>query len=143
MAGSGPTAAQTTKVAAADRTTAGTNQAATRSATRWIGARLRWASATICTLRLDDEGAVAVYGATGDGATRLFLDRYGLTGDHRLVHRTVALRYLSIHRYLATGTDAQAHAYRDFLERNLRLGAVLGDLQGRGRRQVEQLLQGR
>ncbi len=31
--------------------TAGTNQAATRSAIRWIGARLRWASATICTIR--------------------------------------------------------------------------------------------
>ena len=31
--------------------TAGTNQAATRSAVRWIGARDRWASATICTIR--------------------------------------------------------------------------------------------
>ena len=31
--------------------TAGTNQAATRSASRWIGARERCASATICTIR--------------------------------------------------------------------------------------------
>ncbi len=31
--------------------TAGTNQPETWSAIRWIGARLRWASATICTMR--------------------------------------------------------------------------------------------
>ena len=54
--------------------TAGTNQPDTWSASRWIGARLRWASATSCTicdsivsrptlLRLDDERAGLVHGA--------------------------------------------------------------------------------
>ncbi len=39
--------AQATNVSTAITTTAGTNQPATVSATRWIGARLRWALATI------------------------------------------------------------------------------------------------
>ena len=45
--GSGPTSAQTTKAAAATPITTGTNQPATWSAIRWIGARERWASATM------------------------------------------------------------------------------------------------
>ena len=49
--GSGPTSAQVTKAATAIATTAGTNQAATMSATRWMGARLRWASPTSLTIR--------------------------------------------------------------------------------------------
>ena len=49
--GSGPTVAQTRNATTATTITAGTNQAATRSAVRWIGARDRWASATICTIR--------------------------------------------------------------------------------------------
>ena len=39
--GSGPTVAQMTNAATAMTMTAGTNQAATRSATRWMGARER------------------------------------------------------------------------------------------------------
>jgi hypothetical protein len=49
--GSGPHWDHATKLAIATSTTAGTNQAETRSASRWIGARLRCASATICTMR--------------------------------------------------------------------------------------------
>ena len=49
--GSGPQIDQATNARTATRTTRGTNQLATRSARRWIGARLRWASATICTMR--------------------------------------------------------------------------------------------
>ena len=48
--GSGPTVAQTIADTIATRTTAGTNQAATMSASRWMGARLRCASLTICTI---------------------------------------------------------------------------------------------
>ena len=48
--GSGPTAIQTTKATAATAITAGMNQPETRSARRWIGARLRWASATMRTI---------------------------------------------------------------------------------------------
>jgi hypothetical protein len=43
--------AQTTNVTTAAPMTEGTNQAATTSASRWMGARLRCASATIWTMR--------------------------------------------------------------------------------------------
>ena len=49
--GSGPQIDQARKATAATAITSGTNQPETRSARRWIGARLRWASATICTMR--------------------------------------------------------------------------------------------
>jgi len=49
--GSGPTRFQTTNVAVAIATTSGPNQPETRSATAWIGARLRCAAATIFTIR--------------------------------------------------------------------------------------------
>ena len=48
--GSGPNVAQAAKAMSATAITAGTNQPATRSASRWIGARLRCALATICTI---------------------------------------------------------------------------------------------
>ncbi len=48
--GSGPSSHQAAPAAAAVVITAGTNQAATRSASRWMGARLRWASPTIRTI---------------------------------------------------------------------------------------------
>src|SRR5258708_5307213 len=48
--GSGPNMAHAAKARSATTSTAGTNQPATRSAMRWIGARDRCASATICTI---------------------------------------------------------------------------------------------
>ena len=48
--GSGPHSAHATKASTATATTAGTNHAATRSASFWIGARLRCASPTIATI---------------------------------------------------------------------------------------------
>ena len=48
--GSGPNSAQPAKAATATAMTAGTNHPDTWSAMRWIGARLRWACATICTI---------------------------------------------------------------------------------------------
>ena len=50
MAGAGPKIAQAMKARIATPTTAGTNQLATRSTRLWIGARERWASATIFTI---------------------------------------------------------------------------------------------
>ena len=49
--GSGPSPAQARKASTAIATTAGTNHAATASARRWTGARLRCASATRATMR--------------------------------------------------------------------------------------------
>ena len=51
MAGAGPRSDQTTKATMATTMTPGTNQPETVSARRWIGARPRCASATICTIR--------------------------------------------------------------------------------------------
>ena len=48
--GSGPIQAQTANVTSATRTTAGTNQPETVSASFWMGARLRCASATMRTI---------------------------------------------------------------------------------------------
>ena len=48
--GGGPKVAHTTKVAAAASTTAGTKKPETRSANRWMGARLRCASPTMRTI---------------------------------------------------------------------------------------------
>ncbi len=48
--GSGPKSAQARKVRTEAATTTGTNTAATRSATRWIGARERWACETSATM---------------------------------------------------------------------------------------------
>ena len=50
MAGVGPKIDQAMKARTAMPTTAGTNQPATTSARRWIGARERCASPTICTI---------------------------------------------------------------------------------------------
>src|SRR5690606_24293625 len=50
-AGSGPRAAHTPNVTTATAITASTNHAETWSTRRWIGARLRWASATKPTIR--------------------------------------------------------------------------------------------
>ena len=50
-AGGGPTSAHTPKATTAMTMTARTNQPATRSASFWTGARVRPASATICTMR--------------------------------------------------------------------------------------------
>ena len=49
--GSGPKIDQAAKAASATTITTGTNQAATWSASRAIGARERCAAATICTMR--------------------------------------------------------------------------------------------
>ncbi len=51
MAGAGPKIDQTIKASSAARMTPGTNQPETVSASAWIGARERCASATICTIR--------------------------------------------------------------------------------------------
>ncbi len=48
--GSGPNVAQDAKAMSATAITVGTNHEATRSASRWIGARLLCAVATICTI---------------------------------------------------------------------------------------------
>jgi hypothetical protein len=66
--GSGPNIAQAAKGASAAAITAGTNQPATRSARRWIGARERCASATISTIRASMRVAADLVGAHHEAA---------------------------------------------------------------------------
>ena len=105
--------------------TAGTNQPATRSARRWIGARLRCASATICTIcasivsRADllgahDEAAGAVERAADHLVARLPCSTgIGLAGHHRLVDGARALEDHAVDRHLLARPHAQPVADRD------------------------------
>ena len=109
----------------ATATTAGTNQPATRSASRWIGARLRWACATM----LHDLGQ---HGLGADLArprmtklpvpftvppitavARPLLDRHRLAGDHGLVDRAGPSSTTPSTGTLLAGADAQAVADLD------------------------------
>ena len=87
------TRARPAKASTATAITAGTNQAETRSASAWIGARLRCASrhqrddAREHGVRADPlgahhEAAGAVERAAGDRVARRLLDRHRLAGQH-------------------------------------------------------------
>ena len=108
-AGGGPKAAQARKASPATAMTAGTNQAATASARPWTGARERWASATMATMRArvvsradaagdDDEAAGAVEGGAGDRVAGGLLDRHRLAGQHALVDGGAAFENLGVDR---------------------------------------------
>ena len=94
--GSGPTHIHATNVSAETASTTGTNKPATLSASPWMGARLRCASATMLTicassvslpdpLRAHHEAAGAVDGAAGHLVAGGLLHRERLAGDHGLV----------------------------------------------------------
>ena len=133
--GSGPTVAQTRNATTATTMTAGTNQAATRSAMRWIGARERWASATICTIRasivsrpilsarMTSEPGL-VHGAADDGVAGRLGDRHRLAGHQRLVQRGAAVLDGAVDRDRLAGADPQPVADLDQVEADLVLGAV-------------------
>ena len=91
--------------------TAGTNQPATWSASRWIGARERCASATICTICASMRVAADLVGAhdeaaglverAGDHLGAGFLgDRHGFAGHHRFVERRAAFDHDAVDRHL-------------------------------------------
>ena len=115
--------------------TAGTNQAATRSAIRWMGARERWASATICTIRASmvsrptllgahDQRTGLVDGAADDGVAGGLGDRHRLTGHQRLVDRGAALLDDAVDRDLLAGADPEPVTDLHLVEGHLVLGAV-------------------
>ena len=118
------------KATTATTTTAGTNQAETVSASRWIGARLRCASATICAIcdssvsaptfsASHDEAAAAVQRAADHLVAGILFDRQGFAGHHRLVDGAAALQHDPVDRQLFAGTHAQAVADLDLLDGNL------------------------
>ncbi len=122
--GSGPTDAQTAKVTAATAITAGTNQPATVSASRWIGARDRCASPTRRTIRASSVSLptrsprmmTLPVPFTVPPVTRLsgrLLDRDRLAGHHRLVDGAAALEHDAVDRDLLARPHAQPIADMD------------------------------
>ena len=147
--GSGPNVAQAAKASTATAITAGTNQAETWSASRWIGARERCASATICTIcasmvsrptfsaRMTKPPLWLMRAADHLGAG-LLGHRHRFAGHHRFVERGAALDHLAVDRHLLAGAHAQAVADRDRVERHLLVGAVGVDAARGLRREIEQ-----
>ena len=147
--GSGPATAQTTAVATATTSTAGTNHAATRSASRWIGARLRCASATIAhdlreqrvarrRARRASRTRRCVHVPPVTGVAGGLLDRHRLAGDHRFVDAAGAFEDDAVDRHALAGPHAQAIADVDQLERDVLFAAVARDPARGLRREAEQ-----
>ena len=133
--GSGPNVAQAANASSATAMTAGTNQPATWSASRWIGARERCASATICTICAEHGVAADLVGAHDERAglveraadhlvAGLLGDRHRLAGHHRFVERRAAFDHLAVDRHLLAGPHAQPVADADRVERHLLVAAV-------------------
>ncbi len=148
-----PDAPRPRRPAAATTITAGTNQPETWSARRWIGARLRCASATSCTI-CDSMVSRPTFCASITSAPVWFMvppmtlaptslvDRHRLAGDHRLVDGAAALDDRAVDRHLLAGTHAQAVADLHGVELDLLLGAVRPDAPRRLGREVEQRADG-
>ncbi len=131
--------------------TVGTNQPATWSARRWIGARERCASATICTIcdssvsrptlsarmmKLPDWFSVPAI----DLGAWLLGDRHGFAGHERFVERGAAFENDAVDRHLLAGTDAQAVAGMKRIDLDLVLAAVGTDAARRLGRELQQRL---
>ena len=129
--------------------TAGTNQPATWSARRWIGARLRCASATICTICASSVSRpilsarmtklpVLLSVPPMTWAPASLRHRHGFAGDHRFVDRGAAFEHHAVDRHLLAGPHAQSVADRDGVERHFLVAAVvLHAARGLGR-EIEQ-----
>ncbi len=152
--GSGPIAAQTIAATIAMPTTAGTNHDDTRSASFWIGAREREASATMLHDLREQRVAAHPFGAhhetaglvdrrAGDLAARGFLDRNRLAGHHRFVDARCAFEHDAVNGDFGARPHAQSIPGMHVIERDLTLGTVRFEAQRRRRRQLQQRLDGR
>ena len=115
------------------RPRAGTNQAETRSASRWMGARLRWAWPTICTIRassvseptrsarMTNDPVPLMVAPMTLLVARLF-DGDRFAGDHRFVDGAAAVEDDAIDGDFFSGTHAQAVAGFHLFERNIFFG---------------------
>ena len=112
--------------------TAGTKYADTRSASRWMGARLRWASPTMRTIWASRVSAptrsarmtrvpVPLRVAAGHAVAVSLLDGNRLAADHRLVDGAAAVDHHAVDGDLLTGAHAQTVADRTWLERDVAL----------------------
>ena len=128
--------------------TAGTNQPETWSARRWIGARLRWASATICTMRASivslptfsariTSAPVPLIVPPITGAPASFAT--GIDSPVTIDSSTELRPSITpIDRDLLARTDAQTIPDLDRVERDLLLAPVRADAPRRLRREIEE-----
>ena len=122
-------------VISATAITIGTNHDDTASASRWIGARDRWASLTMRTIcarsvsrptrsaRITNTSG-AIHRAAGDRCLGHFLDRNGLASHHRFVYCGRAFEDDAVNRNALAWTNAQSIADGHMLERHVMFGAV-------------------
>ena len=127
--------------------TSGTNQPETWSARRWIGARLRCACATICTICASTVSR-PILSARITKAPLWFIvppitlspatlaDRHRFSGQHGFVDRASPFDDLAVHRDLLARPNAQAVADLDRIERDL---LVRPFLHGRAARSLAQI----
>ena len=149
--GSGPTIAHTANATTAMAMTTGTKTAATRSAIRWMGARERCASATICTMRASIVSR-PTFSATMTSAPVWLMvppmtvspvglgGRHRLTGHQGLIDRGASFFDRAVDRHLLARTDPQPVAELNLVQGHFFVGAVGTDPSGRLRAQVEQRL---
>ena len=131
--------------------TSGTNHADTWSASRWIGARLRCACATMRTIcasmvsrpifwarmrKLPDWFIVP----PDDAGAGFLGGRHRFTGNHRLIERAAPLEDLPVDGYGFTRTHAQQVANDHGLQGHILLAAIGAPAPRTLRRQVQQCL---
>ena len=147
--GSGPTSVHPTNVRIAITMTAGTNQADTVSARRWIGARDRCASPTSDTMRASSVSAPTRVASITNVPVPLtvppvtgwpsdFVDRHRLTGHHRLVHGARAVLHDAIDGHTLARSDTQPIAYVHGLEGDVLFNAAGRQTMRNRRRQPQQ-----
>ena len=132
--GSGPSDIQTTKVTTETSSTTGTKMPATLSARPWMGARLRWASATmltICPSRVSLPmrsarmtklpGPLTVPPVTL--SPTVFSTGQRFAGQHGFFHVGVALCHRAIDGHLVTGNHAQEVADFHLVQRHFVIAA--------------------
>ena len=133
--------------------TAGTNQAATTSASRWIGARLRCASATICTMRASIVSAPILSARITRLPVPLMVPPIslapgafstGIDSPVTIDSSTALLPSMhdAVHRHAVAGPHAQAIADMHLLQRDFLIAAVVADPPRGLRREVEQRADG-
>ena len=152
-AGDGPNTAQTTNVRAATATTAGTNHAATASASRCTGARLRWASPTSWTIRASTVSLPTFVAVITKLPVVLTVPPIAAspgcfitgTGSPVSIDSSTGLRAVrngAVHRHLFAGPDPEPVAGMHVRERHVLLGAVGRHAAGGGRGEAEQRADG-
>ena len=89
-----------------------------------------------------DKAALLIDAAANDRVSSLLTDRQGLTRDHGFIHVGVAFEHLAIERHFVARPNPQPVAHLYLIERHVRLTAVISQLSCRGRRKVQQRLDG-